>query len=166
MLKFNPSQITIPSIALALAFMLPGAALADTLDNTPGGACVGSYDKILTVLSNGEVENRNSSTVFAICPAERPISVGKTNKLSGNVWVIDRHSTKNTCCRAVSKNPGGAQVSGSWACSSGSSTTYQILTIPQISDSYSWSHYFFQCLIPPKTTAASRIQMYRVRQES
>jgi hypothetical protein len=155
--------ITLFTAAAALA--AAGIAVADEIENLPPSMCVASSGD-LTYRSDGQVENASAASVTAICPAPRPSINGSfTTDFSGNVWVIDRHPTLNVCCRAYSKNPGGAVVTGTQVCSTGESSTYQTLTLPGINDPYSWSHFYVQCTIPAAFNAArSRILTYRSTQ--
>jgi hypothetical protein len=152
-------------LAAATLTLVAGGVLAATTTNSPGAACVAATGT-LTVLSSGETENATGSTVTAVCPAERPVGANGTSKVSGNVWVVDQNPSYNVCCKVVSKNAGGAVVESPLVCSSGSSSSYQILSLAEITDGYTYSHYFVQCTVPPVNgAAASRIQMYRTTQQ-
>ena len=152
--------------AIALIAATAATADAETTDNAPGAMCVATGSRQLVVRTDAEIENRSGYNVTAVCPAERELRPGTTTRLSGRVWVVDRNPNANVCCRTYSKNPGGRTVAGAWRCTSGSSSNYRSLTLPQIQDPYSWSHFFVQCKLPPRYNGrASRIQMYRTIQE-
>lgn len=155
--------ITLLTAVAALA--VTGIAVADEIENLPASMCVASSGD-LTIRSDGQVENASSALVTAICPVARPnISGSFTSDFSATVWVVDRHPTINVCCRAYSKNPGGATVAGTQVCSADQSTDYQTLSVPAIHDGYSWSHFYVQCTIPAVSSSArSRILTYRSTQ--
>src|SRR4029079_1179232 len=115
--------------------------------------------------SSGEAANATASTVTAVCPVERPVGAGGTSKLSGNVWVVDQNASANVCCKVVSKNAGGQVVESPQVCSAGTSSSYQILNLAEITDAFTYSHYFVQCTVPPVDAAQSRILMYRATQQ-
>jgi len=153
--------------AIVAAMTMAGTVQADPVTtNTPGSACVASTGT-LTARADGEAENLSASYVTAVCPVERPIGTGQTTtKVSGQVWVVDQNPSGNVCCMMVSQNANGATVMSSWSCSSGSSSGYQILSLPQITDAYTYSHYFVRCSLPPSySSQTSRIQMYRTTQQ-
>jgi hypothetical protein len=160
------SKQTLATLVLFIASLgLVNSASADVISNRAGARCVATGADKLTVRTDGESENNNYKTVTAICPAPRPMSP-VTKKLSGSIFVIDRHSTENVCCYVASKNPGGAFKKGTTVCSSGNKSTYQILTLPELTDNYSWSSFYIRCTVPTKTSyGASRIQMYRAIQK-
>lgn len=153
------------AISLSLLGSIAGAVWASTTTNAPGAYCVASTGS-LSVRDDGEVENTTASTVIAVCPAERPIAPSTTTQVSGTAFVVDRHPTLNVCCRVVSKNAGGGIVQGTSFCSTGASTAYQQLPLPQITDAATFSQYSVQCTVPPASGgAASRIQLYRTTQD-
>ncbi len=140
------------SIGTFLATVCIGASAvaAPTYENNPGASCVGSGTGELTVTNEGEAQNQTNWTVTAVCPAERPIGAGELQtELSGKVFVVDQHPWSNVCCRAISKNPSGATQYGSWECSSGDSSGYQVLDVDPVTDNYTWSHFMLQCMVPP-----------------
>jgi len=154
-------------LILVGGLLYAGVALAASTQNAPGSACVATSGQNLTARADGEAENQSASLVTAICPTERPIGTGATTtSLSGTVFVVDQNSSTNVCCRAVSKNPGGAKTNGAWSCSSGTSSSYQALTVAPISDAYTYSSFYLECQVPAISGGnASRIQMYRTIQE-
>jgi hypothetical protein len=164
---FNRMHRPLKGLVTLSAILAAGATLADSTTNAPGSACVATGSASLTVRDDGEAENRSAFLVTALCPAERPIGAGTlTTALSGRVFVVDQSSTSDVCCRAVSKNPAGAKVTGTWSCSSGSSSGYQILDLAALSDTYSFSAFFLECQVPAASSGLySRIQMYRASQQ-
>jgi hypothetical protein len=151
--------------ATATAMLATGGVLAATSTNAPGAACVAASGS-LSARSDGEIENITGSIATAVCPAERPIGTGGTSKLSATVWVVDQSTAGNVCCKVVSKNTGGAVVQSVPVCSTGASTASQPLSLPQITDTFTFSHFFVQCDVPPINAGSpSRIQMYRTTQE-
>jgi hypothetical protein len=130
-------------------------------DNIPGSMCVGT-NAALTVTTGSNVENGTSSTVTAVCPAERLMIDGAlTKNFSSRVWVNDRHATADVCCRVVSRTPNGNQVQGTEVCSSGNSTADQSLDLPGINEPYTFAHFFVKCTLPAVGSGASRILTYR-----
>lgn len=160
--------MTKTTVGIALSMTLlstAGAVWAATTTNSPGAYCVAASGG-LSVRDDGEVENTSAATVTAVCSAERPISPATTTKVSGTVFVVDRSSTANVCCKIMSKNAGGAVVQSASVCSAGNSTGHQKLELPQITDLCTYSQYFVQCTLPPVSAGtASRIQLYRTTQE-
>ena len=153
------------ALSLTLLGSIAGAVWASTTTNSPGAYCVASTGS-LSVRDDGEVENTTGSTVTAVCPAERAIAPSTVTQVSGTVFVVDRSSTANVCCRVVSRNASGSVVLGTEECSTGSSTSYQQLALPQITDTATFSQYFVRCTVPPVSAgAASRIQLYRTTQD-
>lgn len=164
---FNRMYRPLKGLVTLSAILAAGATLADSTTNAPGSACVATGSASLTVRDDAEAENRTASLVTALCPAERPVGAGTfTTALSGRVFVVDQNPLSEVCCRAVSKNPGGAKITGTWSCSSGSSSGYQILDLAALSDTYTFSTFFLECQVPaPSSGLYSRIQMYRVSQQ-
>lgn len=153
------------ALSMTLLASIAGAVWAATTTNSPGAYCVASSGT-LSVRDDGEVENTTASAVTAVCPAERVISPTTITKVSGTVFVVDRSSAADVCCKVVSKNAGGSLVQSTSVCSTGSSTAYQQLALPQITDAATFSQYSVQCTLPPVNAgAASRIQLYRTTQE-
>lgn len=150
---------------IATLVAVSAAALADTSTNSPGSACVAAGAGSLNARSDGEAENTSAQAVTAVCPADRPVGTGGTSNVSGTVFVVDQSTTGNVCCRIMSKNASDAVVQSAQVCSTGNSASYQVLSLPQISDPFTYSHYFVQCTVPPiNGSLTSRIQMYRTTQ--
>ena len=155
-------------VALNLAHVVKAHSALLDVSNLPGSACIAAAGGKLVVQDDGAVVNKSSKTVTAICPIERPVGAGVVAKtIAGRIWVIDRHSTLNVCCAAVSKNPNGVIKVGTEVCSSGGQTsTSQSLDVPKVSDGFTFSHYFLRCTIPSISgDAASGILTYRGLQE-
>jgi hypothetical protein len=141
---------------------LAGTAFATSTDNSPGALCVGTTGGSLTNTSDGEAQNLNGATVTAICPVERPISPTAATVISGRAFVVDQSTTGDVCCRMVSKNPsGGAKIVSAFVCTSGSSSSMQILDTPQITDTTTFSHFYIECSVPAAASAPSKILTYR-----
>jgi hypothetical protein len=141
--------------------LLGGVAAAENLNYAPS-ACAG-VDGAITVRSDGQIENRNRAAITVVCPAERNTS---STQFSGKVFVVDRSSSEEMCCRILTKNPGGSTTTGDEVCSSGASTGQQTLTLPGITDPYTWSHLFVSCTMPAASGSAySRLATYRATQE-
>lgn len=154
------------AITAALLCSVAGAVWAATSSNLPGASCVAAGSGTLAARADGEAENLTASTVTAVCPVERPMGAELTTKLSATVFVVDRHASANVCCKAVSKNAGGAVVQSATVCSTGSSTSYQALSLAEITDPYTFSHFYVQCDVPPIASgAASRLQFVRAVQQ-
>ncbi|HEX5750611.1 MAG TPA: hypothetical protein VFZ09_30570 [Archangium sp.] len=153
-------------LLLLTGLLAAGASLGDSTTNAPGSACVATGSANLTVRDDGEAENRTAAVVTAICPAERPVVTGTTTLLSGRVFVVDQSTTGSVCCRVASKNPGGTKITGAWQCSTGSSSSYQILDLAQLTDTYTFSSFYIECQLPALSGGlASRLQMYRAVQQ-
>jgi hypothetical protein len=152
--------LSLPLLSLSLS----NPALADESDNAPGSMCVGAgYD--LTVNTLGQAENPQSFTVSAICPSERRVINGAfATNFSATVWVSDQNSTYNVCCKAVSRTPSGNVQESPWACTSGTSSN-TALTIPVITDGYTFAHFYLQCTLPgAEAGKTSRILTFRSTQ--
>ena len=151
------------AIALVLGIAtVAGVSFADT-DNAPGSMCVATGSNTMSINTVGHGYNNNTSSMTVVCPSERKI-IGSNfaTKFKGTVWVMDRSTTDNVCCRAMTRNPGGANVTGTEVCTSGSSSSYKQLNVPQITDNYTWSHFYIRCTLPAKDGSnASRILTYR-----
>jgi hypothetical protein len=140
-------------------------AFASTSANTPGASCVASTGSLFNAVT-GEAANLTASTVTAVCPIDRVIAPTVSTKVSAVVWVRDQNPSLDVCCTLNSKNPSGNLVSSPQVCSSGSSSSYQQLTLPQISDGYTYSHYYVQCSIPGTSGGAfSELLTYRSVQD-
>lgn len=153
--------------ALAAAAVLgaAGVVYAATSSNAPGASCVAAGAGALSVRADGEAENLSAATVTAVCPAERPAGTDLTTKISATAFVVDQSSTGNVCCKVASKNAGGALVQSATVCSTGASSGYQALSLAEITDPYSFSHFYVQCDVPAISGGlASRIQMVRMVQ--
>jgi hypothetical protein len=157
------------AVALGLV-SIAGAVLAGTVtNNAPGSSCVyAGGGGTLNVRTDGEIEN-TSTTAFAIaiCPVDRPIGSGvTTTQLSGTVFAVDRSSSADVCCWVASKNPDGGSVSGTSTCTSGSSSTYQQISLPGLTDNTTYSHFYVICSLPPAVgTSTSRLQTIRSIQQ-
>ena len=155
--------------SLILGSIAAAALAAPVTTNANGAYCVAASGA-LTVRSDGEIENATAASATAVCPVERPISPSAT-KISGRVFVLDRHPTQNLCCRVMSKNPSGAIVSSPQVCATNDNTTsFQILDLQEITDLTTFSQFFIQCTLPPTPSPLgallhSRIQLYRTTQE-
>lgn len=153
------------SLLLACSLLVAAAAAADDMQNFPASLCVASSGTLL-VRSDGQAENGTAAAVTVVCPVPRPNLGGVvTTHFSGTVWVVDRHPTENVCCRAYSKNPTGALIPGAQVCSTGDSSSYQTLALPQLDDGFTWSHFFVQCTLPATSSGLrSRLLTYRANQ--
>lgn len=154
------------AIALLVMAGVAVTALAAEIANVPASTCIPANGGQLSIGTDGQVANNTASSVTAVCPADR--------KLIGSAWatrfwartfVVDQHSTQNVCCRVYSKNPSGGLVSGTDVCSTGESSSHQILDMPTITDGTTWSHFFVQCTLPPLEGSASKLQTVRTHQE-
>jgi hypothetical protein len=155
-------RLGLRALLAASLLLVAAVAVAATTTNAPGAYCVATNGNSLTIRTDGEAENKTAVTVNALCPVER---VAGSTQVSGTVFVVDQSSSANVCCKLVSKNPSGARIDGTQACSTGSSTAGQSLSLAPITDAFSYSHFFVQCTMPPQNGAsASRIQMYRTAQ--
>jgi hypothetical protein len=158
--KFLQPRRIIAAIA-TISALVGGVAAAQHLNYTPS-ACIG-VDGAITVRSDGQIENRNSTAITVVCPAERSTDA---TQFSGKVWAVDRNSSEEMCCRIMTKNPGGSTTTGDEVCSSGASSSHQTLTLPAVTDNFTWSHVFVRCSIPAASgTTYSRLATYRATQE-
>jgi hypothetical protein len=153
-------------LVTSLVGSLAGTVLADDIANLPASLCRAQDSGSLTVMTSGEVENQTASLVTALCPVERKsVSGAFMTKLSGTVWALDQSSTADTCCHAVSANPAGGNVVGTSVCTSGSSTSYQGLAVPEITASGSFSNFYIVCTVPAQATGNSGLSTYRAIQK-
>ena len=131
--------------------------------NMPGSSCKARLGSV-SVRSDGEIENASSTTwAYVICPVRRPVASPSTsNSIAAKVFLVDRHPSSNAWCRVRSKNPSGTNLYGGAVFTSGASSSYQSRDLPAVSDSYSWSHFFIECALPPVHNGArSRLQTVR-----
>ena len=150
----------------SLVGSLSGSVQADDIMNFPASQCRAQDSGSLTIMSSGEVENQTASVVTALCPVERKsVNSAFFTKLSGTVWALDESSTANVCCQAVSMNPAGVDVFGTSVCTSGSSTSYQGLVIPEITASGSFSNFYISCTVPAVAFGTSGLSSYRAIQK-
>ncbi len=152
-------------ITLMLGIVVTANLAVAQIDNAPGSMCVATTGAA-TVNTAGNAYNNTNNWMTMICPADRQTTDGTfSKKFRGSVWVVDRHPTLNVCCRAKSRNPGGATKQSAAVCSNGAQTGYQIINLPEISDPYTWSHFYFQCTVPAKHNgAASSVLTFRAIQ--
>ncbi len=154
-------------LGISLVGSLTETVQADDIMNFPASQCRAQDSGSLTIMSSGEVENQTLSVVTALCPVERKSVNGAfLTKLSGTVWALDESSTADVCCHAVSQNPVGGTVNGTSVCSSGSSTSYQGLVVPEITAvSGSYSNYYIVCTVPALAFGTSGLSSYRAIQK-
>ncbi len=153
------------TIALATSAVM-GVAEAAEMTNAPGSACIAAGSAVLTARTDGQAENQGAAGLTAVCPVDRKqIGSSLATVLSGRVWVVDQHSTQDVCCRVVTKNPNGAAKLGDLVCSTGESSNDQALSLPSVTDPYTFSHFWIQCSVPAMEGAASRILTVRSTQE-
>jgi catabolite regulation protein CreA len=146
-------------VGLSVATVLV-ALTALATENVPGSTCVAAGSGVLNVRTNGEAENATAAAVTAVCPTTRDPSL---KNFAATVWVRDRSTTAEVCCKAMSRNPAGATVTGTEVCSSGASSSYQTLSLPAINDPYTYSHFYVSCSVPPVDgSARSAILTVRV----
>jgi hypothetical protein len=160
-------KTTAAAIAVGVV-SITGAVLAGTItNNAPGSACV-SAGGTLNVRTDGEIENTSTTSfAFAVCPVDRPIGSGvTTTQLSATVFAVDRNPSSDICCWVASKNPDGGSVSGTSTCTSGSSSSYQQIALPGLTDNTTYSHFYVFCTLPPAVgTSTSRLQTIRSIQQ-
>lgn len=148
----------------AVVFFASASEAAPT-ENMPASSCKARYGSI-SVRSDGEIENPSASSwAVVVCPVRRPIGAPSTStstSLAAKVFMVDRSSSFNGWCQARSKNPAGSNRYSSAVYSSGSSSTYQTLNLPTLTDTATWSHFFIECRLPPADSGLrSRLQMVR-----
>ena len=159
--KFVHARRIVAAVATTSALLGGAIAAAESINYAPS-ACVGVGGDV-TVRSDGQIENRNSTALTVVCPAERPTA---NTVFKGQVWAVDRSSSEEMCCRMLTKNPGGATVTGDEVCTSGASSSHQTLGLPEVKDPYTWSHVFVRCTIPAASGSTySRLATYRTTQE-
>ncbi len=154
-------------IALSLLALTVGAGitLASTTTNTPGAVCVASSGSLINGAS-GESANFTNASATAVCAADRSIAPTLSTKVSAVVWVVDESTSANVCCTINSKNPSGTLISSPQVCSSGSTYASQTLTLAQITDGYTYSHYYVSCTVPALSGGLiSKILGYRTVQD-
>ena len=147
--------------ALALSIISAGAVIASTTTNTPGATCVASSGTLVNSV-DGQSVNLTTSSASAVCPIDRQIAPTVSTKVAATVWVVDQSTSANICCTLHSKNPAGGEQSSPQVCSSGSNSTYQTISLAQITDNATFSHYFISCTVPGTSSGlASKILTYR-----
>ncbi|PTL82274.1 hypothetical protein [Vitiosangium sp. GDMCC 1.1324] len=149
--------VSLPLLSLSAST----AALADDMDNAPGSMCVGAGYS-LTVNTAGQAENPQAFTVTAICPSERKVINGAfATNFSATVWVSDQSTTSDVCCKAVSRLPSGVTKESALVCTTGT-TSNTGLTIPVVTDGYTFAHFYLQCQLPGvESGKTSRILTFR-----
>jgi hypothetical protein len=133
--------------------------------NRAGGACKAVGSGVVTVNSTAQLENGSASAVDVNCPTFRLLDA---DLVFGKAFVIDRHPTENVCCEVFSKNPGGTLEVNDSVCSSGASTSRQILDLnfPKVYDPFTFSHFGVRCKLPAAHNGAkSKLLTYRVTQQ-
>jgi hypothetical protein len=153
-------------LSLPFAVVVGSRVVRSDLDNAPGSMCVAAAGA-LTVNTAGQVENKGTVNATAICPTERKMINGAlATNFSATVWVLDQHSVGNICCTVVSHQPNGViKESATLACSSGSSASYQALSVPGITEPATFADWFVRCTVPlPESGKTSRILTYRSTQ--
>jgi hypothetical protein len=153
--------------------LLVSSAFAAETDNAPGALCVATAGAVLNQLPGGEIENAGSAVVTVVCPADRKIVNGVfTTHFSGVVFGRDNNSNTaaagNLCCRTVSSSPStsASPLMGTEVCTTGvtPAANFAQLTLPEVVDNATASHFFIQCKIPAKNTSDSkRSQLYSFR---
>jgi hypothetical protein len=144
-----------------LALLLVTSAFAVETDNAPGAFCVPISGATMTQLPGGEIQNGGTQTVTVNCPANRKTVGGVyTTRFSGIVFGRDNNSSTNLCCRALSSSP-SATVTGTEICTSGvtPAANYSQLTLPEITDASTASHFYIQCKVPAKNTSDQKMSL-------
>ena len=149
-----------------VSLLVASAAYATDTNNSPAGLCVATNGSVINQLPGGEIENPGTSTVTVVCPAERKVIAGVyTSHFSGVAFGRDNNSSTNLCCQAVSSSPTGT-INGTQVCTSGvtPAANFAQLTLPEVVDTGTTSHFFIQCQIPARNTSDSkRSQIYSFR---
>lgn len=148
--------------ALALALVgSAGAVVASTTTNTPGATCVASSGALVNSI-DGQAANLTTSSATAVCPIDRQIAPTVSTKVAATVWVVDESSSANVCCTLHSRNPNGVSVNSAQVCSSGQTSASQQLSLAQITDNTTFSHYFITCTVPALSSGlVSKVLTYR-----
>jgi hypothetical protein len=147
--------------ALALSIISAGAVIASTTTNTPGATCVASSGTLVNSV-DGQSANLTTSSATAVCPIDRQIAPTLSTKVAATVWVVDESTSANVCCTLHSKNLAGGEQSSPQVCSSGSSSAYQTISLAQITDGATFSHYFISCTVPGTSSGlVSKVLTYR-----
>jgi len=154
------------SVSSFILLAAAGGVLASTTTNTPGATCVAASGSLINSV-DGASANLGASAATAVCPADRQIAPTTSTKVAATVWVVDESSTANVCCTINSKNPSGALVTNTApVCSTGASSAAQQLSLPQITDGFTFSHYYVQCTIPAVSGGlVSKVLTYRTIQD-
>lgn len=144
----NTRTLTLAA-SLLLFFVTPAAA--QVVENAPGAMCVSATPgDVAQPNSSGQMSNTSDARATFVCPAERVRDGGNFSRdFAAMVFVRDQHPEEDVCCRVVSQNPAGRQTRGDLVCSEGTSSSYQILSLPGLYDNTSWSHFFVRCGVPP-----------------
>jgi hypothetical protein len=154
----------------AILLVTGGTLLADITHNVPGAVCVATSGSLVNSV-DGHSANITTSSASAVCPIDRDIAPTLSTKVAATVWVLDENPSADVCCQLHSKNPGGAVVTSPAApagpvCSTGASSTYQTLALPQLTDTSTYSHYYITCTVPGTSSGtSSMILTYRAVEE-
>lgn len=152
------------TLILPATLLVAATVSADEMDNAPGSMCVGVNGGVLTTGSSGYAENKQTSSVTAVCPAERKnINGSWATVFKAQVFVNDASSSADICCRAVIRDTGGRTAESSDVCTSGTtgsgSTT---LTTPEVTWSYTFAHFMVRCTVPAiNGSSTSKILTFR-----
>jgi hypothetical protein len=148
--------------ALALSIVgSAGAVIASTITNTPGATCVAS-NGTLVATADGQSANLTTSSATAVCPIDRELAPTASTKVAATVWIVDESTTANVCCSLHSKSPAGPELNSGVTCSSGASATYKTLSLAQVTDAATYSHYFITCSVPGMSSGlVSKVLTYR-----
>jgi len=152
----------ITKVPVLAAFLVTvTSAFAVETDNAPGAFCVPVNGASMTQLTGGEIQNGGTQTVTVNCPANRKTVNGVyTTRFSGIVFGRDNNQGTNLCCRALSSSP-SATVTGTEVCTNGvtPAANYSQLTLPEITDTSTTSHFYIQCKVPAKNTADGKMSL-------
>lgn len=133
----------------------PGAMCVEVQDGKP----LDSSAKI-SRSSDGELFNLSPSKVLeVVCPV-----TGLFNDTSGgsaNVWVHDANTSQEVCCTNRLNNV-GVVLSSDEACSTGTDTRFQTLSMTPLEFNFTFTSRYFNCRIPPTDKGEpSGILLYR-----
>ncbi|MDH5545069.1 MAG: hypothetical protein OEZ43_05715 [Gammaproteobacteria bacterium] len=155
-------------IFTSLLLILTSAASVNTFATVErksyaGIACdaTSNFSEVLKA-TNGNIENRQTSSVTVICPIVRDVHA-TGNRVKAVVNVRNMHATGNIACWLWSRNQDGAYVSQAYATTAGTGNT--TLTLGYINGELT-GDYFFRCNIPGRyNNSSSLIRNYYVLEE-
>lgn len=145
--------------ALTLAAFSSSAAFAS--DAYPGAMCQQISGGTRAIDTDGHVENTSSSsTLVLLCPI---VDSAVTSPPSAtDLFVTDLHYSSNITCDSRVKNVGPSVVASAAASTTGTSSSYQTISLTPPAMGYTFTHRFNYCTVPATYSGnKSEVRTYR-----